>query len=121
MVERMKRTILSGLLGSLLCVMACGDGSLDPLPLEITLTSSRTTAAPGDVIEFVVTAQGGGLVGVTIAFGDGSGDQFGTGGARTARVPFSHAFSVAGVYQVQATVTDATAGSRAAGVAVTVQ
>jgi PKD repeat protein len=117
----MKRTVLTAFLGLILCAAACGDGSLDPLPLDITLGASRTTAAPGDVIEFVVNAQGGSLVGVVIDYGDDSDDQFGTGGARTARVPFSHAFSVAGVYQVRATVTDATAGNQTAEVEITIQ
>lgn len=117
----MKRRVLGALLGAMLCVLACGDGSLDPLPLHVTIAAGRTTGAPGDVITFVVTAQGAGLVGVTIDYGDDSGDQRGTSGARTAHVTFSHAYSVAGVYQVRATATDATTGSQAAEVQITIQ
>lgn len=117
----MRRAVLSILLGLLTSVIACGDGSLDPLPLDIAMQVSRTTAAPGEPIQFVVDAQGGTLLGVSIDFGDDSGEERPTGGARTARVTFSHAFSAAGVYQVRATVTDATAGSLHADAQVTIQ
>jgi PKD repeat protein len=98
---------------------ACSE-SLAPLPLEIGVQASRTVAAPGDSIDFVVTAQGGQLVGIAIAFGDGSEDLFGTGGARTAKVTFRHAYSARGTYQVQATVTDALAGPKDASIEVRV-
>jgi len=89
---------------------ACGDYSLDPLPLQIGLEASKVTAAPGDTINFLVSAQGGYLSGVDIDFADGSTDRFGTSGARTAHVTFKHAYLTAGTFQVQATVTDANAG-----------
>ena len=116
----MRRTVLGLLVGLFTSAIACGDGSLDPLPLSITLEVSRTTAPPGEPVAFVVNAQGGVLLGVTIDYGDDSGDQFATGGARTAQHTFSHAFAVAGVYQVRATVVDATAGSKHADVQITV-
>jgi hypothetical protein len=112
-MEHMRRLLLRSVL--VVGLVACGDGSLDPLPLSITLEASRLTAAPGQPINFVVTAQGGTLVGITIDYGDDTGDQRGTSGARTAQVTFSHAFSSAGVYQVRATVTDALAGDKDAG------
>lgn len=119
----MRRTLLRMelLVGLVLYAAACGDASLDPLPLSITIEASRATAAPGDAVNFVVIAQGGTLLGVEIDYGDSSTDQYGAGGARTARVTFSHAFSVAGVYQVRATVTDAVAGQRDAGVEIRIQ
>jgi hypothetical protein len=119
----MWRMLLGSLSASLVLVgvAACGDGSLEPLPLQIGIQASRTMAAPGDVIEFVVTAQGGDLLGVEIDYGDDSGDLFATGGARTARVSFNHAYAVAGTYHVQAKVTDALAGEREAEVEVRVQ
>jgi hypothetical protein len=118
MLERMRQTLIPSLLRSLVLVglVACGDGGLDPLPLSIAIEASRVTAAPGESIDFVVTARGGSLVGVAVDYGDDTIDLFGAGGARTARVTFSHAFSVAGVYQVRATVTDAVAGNKDAGV-----
>src|SRR5688572_8358883 len=114
MLERMRQTLIPSLLRSLVLVglVACGDGGLDPLPLSIAIEASRVTAAPGESIDFVVTASGGSLVGITINYGDNGSDQFGTGGARTARVTFSHAFAAAGVYQVRAIVTDAVAGDK---------
>ena len=100
---------------------ACDDATLDPLPLVVSIEPSRATAAPGDTISFLVSAQGGSLVGVAMVFGDGGGDQRATGGARTAQVTFPHAYSVAGVYQASATVTDAVAGDKSASVQVRIQ
>jgi plastocyanin len=100
---------------------ACGDASLNPLPLQISIQASRVTAAPGDLVSFVVTAQGGVLLGVEVDYGDNVTDRYGASGARTAKVTFSHAFSFAGVYQVTATVTDGIAGSRDAGVEIRIQ
>ena len=119
----MRRTLLRAGLVALLLVdlVVCGDASLDPLPLQISIQPSRVTAAPGDPVSFVVTAQGGDLLGVEVDYGDNTTDQYGASGARTARVTFSHAFSTVGVYQVRATVTDAVAGSRDAGVEIRIQ
>jgi hypothetical protein len=102
-------------------VGACDTAPLDPLPLDIGIEVSRTTAAPGDTIAFLVSAQGGSLVGITIAFGDNNTEQFATSGARTAEVTFSHAYSAVGVYEASATVTDAVAGEKSASVEVHVQ
>ncbi len=99
---------------------ACSGESLAPLPLDIEVEASRITASRGDSINFLVTAQGGQLIGIITAYGDGTEDQFATGGARTARVTFRHAFSAAGTYQVQATVTDAVLGQKDASIAVRV-
>jgi hypothetical protein len=112
-----------GFLGFVVLVgfAACDDVTLDPLPLDIGIETSRATAAPGDTIIFVVSAQGGSLVGVAMAFGDSNGDQFATGGARTAQVTFRHAYSAVGVYEASATVTDAAAGDKSASVEVRVQ
>ena len=106
---------------ALALVGACSAEPLGPLPLRITIEASRTTAAPGDVIDFQVNAQGGQLVGISTTYGDGIEDQFGTSGARTARVTFRHAFSAPGPYVVQATVTDASAGPMNASVSVRVE
>lgn len=117
----MRRPVLRILFGLFTSVIACGGGSLDPLPLGIVMQASRTTAAPGQTINFVVDMQGGTLLGVSIDFGDDNVEERATGGARTARVTFSHAFAAVGVYQVRATVTDATAGSQHADAQVTIQ
>lgn len=101
--------------------VACGDATLAPLPLEIAIAASRTTAAPGDSIGFLVSAQGGSLVGVETDYGDGVTEPYGTSGARTARVSFRHAYVARGVYQVRATVTDALAGQKNATVEIRVQ
>ena len=104
-----------GLLG------ACSAETLAPLPLDITITAQPVSAAPGDSISFDVTAQGGQLLGVTVDYGDGTGDQFVTGGARTARLTFRHAFAASGTYLVSATVTDAAAGEKEASTEIRVE
>lgn len=100
---------------------ACSSETLAPLPLAIGITASQTTAAPGDSISFEVTAQGGQLLGITTAYGDGTEEQFATGGARTARVTFRHAFLAPGTYEVRATVTDAVAGPKEATIGIRVE
>lgn len=117
---RVRRAACMSLL-LLVGVAACGDGSLEPLPLDITLEASRTAAAPGQTIAFVANAQGGSLVGVEIDYGDGETGQRAASGARTARVTFDHAYASAGVYEVRATVTDAVAGTKDAAVEVRIR
>lgn len=101
-------------------VVACRASSLAPLPLLVTIEASRTTAAPGDTINFLVSAQGGSLIGLETVYGDGTGDLYGTSGARTGRVTFRHAFSARGTFTVRVTATDATAGQATATVDVRV-
>jgi hypothetical protein len=81
----------------LMGVAGCDTATLEPLPLHIGIEASRTTAAPGDTITFVVSAEGGSLVGIAMAFGDNITAQFATGGARRAEVPFRHAYTAVGV------------------------
>lgn len=118
-LARMWRALLGFVV--LIGFAACDDATLDPLPLAIGIEASRTTAGPGDTITFLVSAQGGSLVGVAMAFGDSSGDQFATGGARTAHVTFRHAYSAVGLHEASATVTDAVAGDKSASVEIRVQ
>ncbi len=110
------------LLGLLLLVgsAACDAYELAPLPLDITVTTNTPTAAIGDSVSFVVVVQGGSLIGVEADYGDGSGDVFGTSGARTATITFKHAYAARGSYSVGFTVTDATAGQKTGKVVVTV-
>lgn len=103
-----------------LVLAGCESGTLDPLPLNVTLAASSTTPARGDTVTFTVNAQGGSLLGVEIDFGDGGQDAFGLGGARTARVSFRHAYGAAGSYTVVAALADATLGTRTASVVLTV-
>ena len=106
----------SYLLGCLMLasLSGCGEASLAPLPLDVGIAASRLTAAPGDSINFLVTAAGGRLIGVEASFGDGALAQYNTAGSRTARVTFRHAYVGAGIYIVEATVTDAAAGMKSA-------
>ena len=114
MLGRMRQVFLAAF--AMCALVACGESTLEALPLEITIETTRTTAAPGDTINFVVVTQGGVLLGIDIDYADGNADQYGTAGARTARVSFRHAYTVRGIYHVNATVTDGTAGQKKAAV-----
>jgi len=106
---------------ALLLDASCGKASLDPLPLDVTLSASKTAVAPGETINFTAIAQGGDLIGLQMDYADMSaGDQYGTSGARTAQVTFHHAFVAAGTYVATVTVTDGLAGQKKASVSVRV-
>ena len=115
----MTRNALS-CLAILIGLAACTPATLEPKPLDIVVEANRSTAVVGDTVTFVVTTQGGALVGVEIDYGDSTIDQFGTGGARTARVTFRHAYLQSGTYTAKAVVTDAAAGQKQATVEVRV-
>jgi len=101
-------------------VAAC-QSTLEALPLEISVTASRATAAPGDTIVFVATIQGGSLLGLDADYGDNTTEQYGTAGARTGKVTFRHAYSARGTFTTKITVTDASAGQKNASVQVRVE
>ncbi len=107
--SRMRLVLLAG---AIAIVVACGQTTLEPLPLDISLQASRTTAAAGDTIAFVATVQGGSLLGLDADYGDSTTDQFAAGGARTGKVTFLHAYRVRGTYTTTITVTDATASRK---------
>jgi hypothetical protein len=115
----MKRSLIR-VLAAVAAVAACFGGSLDPLPLDVTLSATPTAVTTSDSVSIVVNAQGGSLVGVITEFGDGATDQFSTGGARTAKVTFRHRYLSTGKFQVTATVTDAVLGTKSASVQVQV-
>ena len=114
----MRRRLL--LIVGLVLAAAC-ESTLEALPLEITVTASRATAAPGDTIAFTATIQGGSLLGLDVDYGDTATDQYGTAGARTGKVTFHHAYSARGTYTTKITVTDASAGQKNASVQVRVE
>jgi hypothetical protein len=112
------RTVCAALLVA--CTAACSTKPLEPLPLDLSVQATPTTAAVGDSITFVTEAQGGSLVGVELHYGDTNTDLYSTGGARTARITFRHAYQQNGTYVVRAVVTDALAGTKEATVEVRV-
>ncbi|SRR6266567_1539759 len=118
MLDTMRRLLLGYAL--LAGVVACGEATLDPLPFDLGIQASPVAGAPGDTITFVVTAQGGDLSGVAMDYGDSSGDQYATGGARNARVTFRHAYAARGTFTARATVTDAAAGQKIANIEIRV-
>lgn len=106
--------------GLLLTLGACID-PLEALPLEIGITASPAAPTTADSVTFVVTAQGDGLLGLEIVYGDGTTDQYPTSGARRASVSFKHLYGAPGTFQVSTTVTDAAARQKSASLQVTVQ
>jgi hypothetical protein len=119
MLPRMRQLFLATF--AMCALVACGESTLEPLPLEIKIETTRTTGAPGDTINFVVVTQGGVLLGIDIDYADGNTDQYGTAGARTARVSFRHAYTARGTYHVNATVTDGTAGQKKAAIDIRIE
>ncbi len=107
-----RTTIAAALL--LAGAIGCSASTLEPLPLDVDIQASRTTAAPGDTVVFVANAQGGNLIGLQIDYGDTNSDVFGAAGARTARVTFRHAYQARATYTVRVIVTDASAGQKEA-------
>lgn len=109
------------LVASLVLVLgSCRQSTEPPVPVLVTLESSKTTAVRGDTISFTVHATGNNLIGVVVDFGDQVTDQYATGGARTARVTFKHAFQTAGTFTVNVVVTDAIGGDRETSTAVVI-
>ena len=117
----MRAPLLAVVLPLALAMGACKSRTLEPLPLDVTIQASKTTPAPGETVAFVVQAQGGQLFGVEISYGDAATDLFETGGARTARITFQHAYAAAGTYRARATVTDVVAGEKSTEVEIRVQ
>ena len=113
------RQLLLG--AALFAGVSCGDLTLEPLPFQVTMTATPTSAAIGQQVAFVIVAQGGALQQAGIDFNDGSTDGILTNGARTARVTFNHSFAAAGTYDVVGTVIDDAEGPRSATVQVVVQ
>jgi hypothetical protein len=100
---------------------ACGSYTVEPLPLEITLTADKLTTVPSDSINFEIRAQGGVLLGLSIEWGDGNSRELDLNGARTVTANLRHAYQQSGVYQVSAAVDDAAAGEETAMLTVTIQ
>lgn len=104
----------------LIATSACRQSTEPPVPLTVSIQANTTVVPRGDTVTFTVTAAGNNLFGAMIDYGDQTGDQYGTGGALSARITFKHAYDAAGTYTVTATVTDAVAGEREATIAVVV-
>jgi len=90
----------------LLFVLACSSSTLDPLPLELTISANKSTVAVGEEALFLLTARGNALAGIEVEYGDGATGSIQTFGARTARAELRHTYTSAGVYQVIARVQD---------------
>jgi hypothetical protein len=115
MASHVPRWIAVGALIALVAVDgACQSTALEPLPLDLRVDLDRASVNPGDTVHVVTTAEGGTLLGIVVDYGDGTSDSYGTGGARTAKVTFKHAYSASGAYTVKAVVTVGAAGDKTA-------
>lgn len=106
--------------GLVLVLGGCRQTTEPAVPVLVTVESSKATAVLGDTISFTVNATGNNLIGIVVDFGDQATDQYATGGARTARVTFKHAFQTSGNFTVNVVVTDAIAGDKEASTAVVI-
>ncbi len=89
--------------------------STEPIrEFTVSLTANTLLADPGDTLTLTVDAAGSSLVGVVMDFGDGTVEQYATGGATSAHVNFRHAWSAGGTFPVRAEVTDAYSGEKTA-------
>lgn len=114
----MRQTLVALFL--LACTVGCRQTTAPPVPLLVTLESSRATASRGDTVTFTLNATGNNLVGIVMDYGDSVGEQYATGGAHSARVTFRHVFESMGSFTVRAVVTDAIAGEKEASVGIVV-
>ena len=103
-----------------IAISSCRQSTEPPVQVTVSLQANPTVVPRGDTVTFTVIAAGNNLFGAVIDYGDETGDQYGTGGALSARITFKHAYSSAGTYTVTATVTDAIAGEREATIAIVV-
>jgi hypothetical protein len=113
------RVLILTLSLALLC--ACGDFSQTIRETALTLTPSRTTTPPGQVVEFRYEAQGRSLAGLILDYGDGSNpDSLFLQGAVTATGTFRHSFTQAGSYIVSGRLEEFFGGVATAEVPLTV-
>ena len=101
--------------------IGCGDYTLDPLPLNVTITATPTSSPINQDIVFEVRAQGGQLLGLIVDYGDGVTQDEDLRSSRTAEATLRHAYTTPGVYNVTAGVADAILGDKQASVTVTIQ
>jgi hypothetical protein len=103
---QLKRLLIPALL--LATGVACGPSSLEPLPLDGSLTASPNPADAGEEVQFTVNAQGTQLLSLELDYGDGDDDLQSVVGSRTARWTQPHAFDAPGQYTVTARINERT-------------
>lgn len=75
--------------------------------IGVRLDATPLVAQTGDTVTFTVNVTAQKVSGISIDFGDASGDQFATGGVSAASVTFKHAYDTTGTYMARAAVSDA--------------
>jgi hypothetical protein len=113
------RRLLQGLL--LLAGMGCSEYQTEPLPLQVTVKADKLETVPGDSVSFELTGQGGVLTRFFVVWGDGTTVEAPTFNARTATVRLRHAYAAAGMYEMNATLHDESAGSKTSGVTIRIR
>jgi hypothetical protein len=113
------RFLLAALtLGTLSCA---NYDTLEPLPLQVTITADKLDTVVGDSILFEVNSQGGALLSLVLNYGDTQIFEQGAFGARTIGFKKKHAYLAAGTYQVRALVNDADAGQKSTSINVQIR
>src|SRR5688500_17976371 len=110
----MRKMVAGILAGAVLALAACGDETLAPLELQITVRAAPTQVAVGDSVRFDITAQGGRLLGVRLDYGDLVVEAVSLLSARTATLFRHHAYTRSWTYEVTATVEDFSQGTKRA-------
>ena len=108
-----------------LALAAALAGCLDPIrpkpPLNVTISAAPLTVTVGQEVNFTINAQGNELLQVIALFGDDAQETVETGGATSARINLTHAYTEAGVFTVTGRAIDGVEGQRDATIQITVE
>ena len=115
----MKRFTFAALAAALLCA-GCVESTAPPA-FAISATVDRATTAPGDSVNFVITASGSDLVRLNVAFGDATTFERELFGAQTVTANLRHAYPAAGQFTMTAVITAASNETRQTTVGVQVR
>ena len=95
-----------------IAIAGCSSLTSTARGISAVLEANPKTAQLGDTVTFVVSVVANEVSGVTIDYGDTSGDQASVGGLPSAQLIFKHAYSTTGTYLARASVSDAAVGVR---------
>lgn len=103
--------LLRGIIAAV-TIAACSSITSTARGISVLLEANPKTAQLGDTVTFLVNVVANAVSGVTIDFGDTTGDQSSAGGAPTVQVSFKHLYGSTGTYLARAAVSDAAVGVR---------
>ncbi|HSL72662.1 MAG TPA: hypothetical protein VK864_20595 [Longimicrobiales bacterium] len=106
--------------GLALIATACVEPSA-PLPLDITITSDKSTIVAGDSVRFEIHSQGTALISLEVIYGDGDSYEADLADVRTADASLRHIFETTGTFNVVAMVTQRNGDAKQASMQILVQ